>query len=177
MSDTIPATQANPPEDRLNERIGVLTRREVEARILGPLIDALGDAFGREQVEEVVRSAIVALAEKQGADLAWQMGSNDLATFAESLRFWQQGGAMDIDVIEKDDDHFDFNVTRCGYAELYMSLGIAELGAMLSCNRDAALIHGFNAGIDLERTQTIMQGAACCDFRYRVRRAASTQIP
>ena len=49
---------------------------------------------------------------------------------------------------------------------MYRALGIPELGAVLSCNRDAALIEGFNPAIRLTRTQTIMQGAPCCDFRY-----------
>ena len=35
-----------PPPDTLNARIGVLTRREVEARLLAPLVDALGEEFG-----------------------------------------------------------------------------------------------------------------------------------
>jgi hypothetical protein len=47
------------------------------------------------------------------------------------------------------------------------SMGVPELGAVLSCNRDAALIEGFNPDITLTRTQTTMQGAPCCDFRYR----------
>ena len=38
-----PPAQSIPP-DTLNARIGVLTRREVEARILAPVIDALGEA-------------------------------------------------------------------------------------------------------------------------------------
>ena len=37
---------------------------------------------------------------------------------------------------------------------------------MLSCNRDFALIEGFNPTVKLERTQTIMEGATHCDFRY-----------
>ena len=61
----------------------------------------------------------------------------------------------------------DFNVTRCRYAELYRALGIAHLGAKLSCNRDFALIEGFNPKASLERQQTIMAGASCCTFRYR----------
>ena len=44
--------------------------------------------------------------------------------------------------------------------------GIPELGAVLSCNRDASLIDGFNPDVRFTRTQTIMQGAPCCDFRY-----------
>ncbi len=47
--------QLDAPQDRLNERIGVLTRREAEARILAPLIEALGREFERERVIEIVR--------------------------------------------------------------------------------------------------------------------------
>jgi hypothetical protein len=65
-------------------------------------------------------------------------------------------------------------VTRCRYAELYHALGIPELGTLLSCNRDYALIEGFNPDVDLTRTQTIMEGATYCDFRYR-RRAAQSE--
>jgi hypothetical protein len=74
-----------------------------------------------------------------------------------------------IEVVERTPQAFGFNVTRCRYAELYRSLGIPELGAVLSCNRDYALIEGFNPDVELTRTQTIMQGATHCDFRYRSR--------
>jgi hypothetical protein len=50
---------------------------------------------------------------------------------------------------------------------MYRELGIARLGPILSCARDFALIEGFNPQICLTRTQTLMEGAPCCDFRYR----------
>ena len=50
---------------------------------------------------------------------------------------------------------------------MYRALGIPELGAVLSCNRDAALIEGFHPEVQFSRTQTIMGGASHCDFRYR----------
>lgn len=160
------------PEDRLNEKLGVLTRREVEARILAPLVEALSARFGRDEVGEVVRETVIALAAGQGAALARQMGSTGLAAFADSLRFWTQDGALEIEIIARDDERFDFDVTRCRYAEMYRTLGIPEMGAMLSCNRDLALIRGFNSEVEFARTQTIMEGAAYCDFRYRLRSAA-----
>lgn len=153
--------------DTLNARIGVLTRRETEARILMPIIDALGERFGNEEVTDVVRETIIRVAQEQGAVLAGQMGGDSIDHFADSLQYWTQDGALEIDVLEKDDETFSFNVTRCRYAELYRSLGIPELGAVLSCNRDFALIEGFNAGVELTRTQTIMGGATHCDFRYK----------
>ncbi|HAJ38540.1 MAG TPA: hypothetical protein DCL15_22970 [Chloroflexi bacterium] len=171
MSTTLSASTsvapAVAPPDTLNARIGVLTRREVEARILAPIIDALGEAFGRDAVIDVVRDAIIRIAQTQGAALADSMGDNSLVAFADSLRFWTQDNALEIEVLAQDEEQFNFNVTRCRYAELYRALGIPELGAVLSCNRDGALIQGFNPAIELTRTQTIMGGAACCDFRYR----------
>ena len=102
----------------------------------------------------------------QGAAMAQQMGSDDMQAFADTLPAWQQDDALRIETLRQDDSAFHFNVTRCRYAELYHALGIPELGALLSCNRDFALIEGFNPEVQLERTQTIMQGATHCDFRY-----------
>ena len=155
--------------DTLNARIGVLTRRETEARILAPIIDALGATFGRDEVIDVVRQTIIRVAQEQGGQLAEQMGGDSMAHFADSLQYWTQGGALETDVLEQSDEVFNFNVTRCRYAELYRALGIPELGAVLSCNRDFALIEGFNGEVELERTQTIMGGATHCDFRYRLK--------
>jgi hypothetical protein len=50
---------------------------------------------------------------------------------------------------------------------MYQALGLADLGSSLSCQRDFALIEGFNPSIRLSRTQTIMEGAKFCDFRFR----------
>lgn len=65
---------------------------------------------------------------------------------------------MRLEVVERDAERFGFNVTRCRYAEMYHALGIPELGAPLSCNRDYALIEGFNPEVELTRTQTLRQG-------------------
>jgi len=94
------------------------------------------------------------------------MGGITLQHFAESLKHWTRDDALEIDVVEQTEEVFSFNVTRCRYAELYEKLGIRELGTALSCARDYALIEGFNPGVTLERTRTIMEGAPQCDFRY-----------
>ena len=51
--------------DTLNE-IGVLKRREIEARILAPLISALAAEFGRERVIAIAKRVIVEIARKHG---------------------------------------------------------------------------------------------------------------
>jgi len=59
-----------------------------------------------------------------------------------------------------------FNVTRCRYAEKYREMGVAGFGHCLYCYRDEPFAAGFNPGIKFERRQTIMEGAACCDFKF-----------
>ena len=94
------------------------------------------------------------------------MGGNSLKHFADSLQYWTRDNALEIEVVEKGEQALFFNVTPCRYAELYKKLGLLELGVIFSCTRDVTLIRGFNPNILLKRTQTIMEGAAYCDFRY-----------
>lgn len=156
------------PPDTLNE-IGVLKRREIEARMIGPLVEALAQEFDRDRVLAIVRDTVINIAREQGAERATQVGDDSLLSFSESAGDWSKGNALEIEVLEKNAERYSFNVTRCRYAEMYRSLGLAELGAVLSCNRDYSLIEGFNPAIELVREQTIMQGAPCCTFRYRQR--------
>jgi hypothetical protein len=142
---TLEAVIAQLPPDTLNESLGVLTRREVLA---------------------VLRDTVEYIAKDQGRQLREQMGGDSLQHFMDSLQFWTRDDALEIDVLEQSPHTLAFNVRRCRYAELYRRLGIAELGASLSCTRDFALIAGFNPKISLRRTQTIMNGAPYCDFRY-----------
>ena len=155
------------PPDELNA-IGVLVRREIEARLLIPVIEALAIRFERQQVLEVVRQTIVEIARQQGRQLAESCPVKDLQAFAGTLENWEKGDAMEIQVLEQNSQCFSFDVHRCRYAEMYQSLGAAELGVLLSCSRDYSLIEGFNPAIHLRRTQTLMEGAKSCDFRYRL---------
>ncbi len=155
------------PPDTLND-VGVLKRREIEARIVAPLLARLAEEFGDERVYGLASEVIVDVARGQGTELAGVMGGNDLSAFADSMDNWKKGGALEIEVVTQTDDEFAFNVKRCRYAEMYQSLGLEELGATLSCNRDGTMVQGFNPDIEFTRTQTIMSGADHCDFVYRL---------
>lgn len=148
-------------------RLPLLQQREVEAKIVGPLIRAFATEIGEERALAVVREVITSLARQSGADLAASLGTATLAAFASSLDRWKEAGALEIDVLESNTARLSFNVTRCRYAEMYRTLGLGDLGASLSCQRDFALIEGFNSEVRLERSQTLMEGAPFCDFRFR----------
>lgn len=148
-------------------KLSLLDQREIEARIVGPLVRAFAAEVGAEKTLTIVRAVISGLARDSGADLAARLGEATLEAFSESLSRWSEGGALEIDVLERGPDRLSFNVTRCRYAEMYRALGLADLGASLSCQRDFALIEGFNPAIGLQRTQTLMEGASHCDFRFQ----------
>jgi hypothetical protein len=148
-------------------RPSLLQRREIEARVVGPLVRAVRAELGEEKTLALLRRVIGELARQGGADLARELGAMSLEAFARCLDRWSEGGALEIDVLEQSAGRLSFNVTRCRFAEMYRALGLHDLGASLSCHRDFSLVEGFNPAIELTRTQTIMEGASHCDFRFR----------
>jgi hypothetical protein len=152
-------------------RLPLLERREIEARIIGPLVRAFEREIGEERTLAIVAGVISGLARESGADLARLLGEQTLDAFAQSLDRWRENGALELELLEQSPTRLSFNVTRCRYAEMYRALGLADLGASLSCCRDYTLAQGFNPAIELTRTQTIMQGAPFCDFRFHLAEA------
>ncbi len=153
-------------KDTLNEQVGVLTRREIEARVLQPFFEAVAAELGEEKTRALLRDVVVEAARETGRRMREQ-DQGSLEGFAAQWEPWFRGGALEIEELERGEDVWAFNVTRCRYAELYRALGMADLGATLSCNRDAALIAGYSDEVSFERTQTLMAGAGYCDFRYK----------
>ncbi len=168
MAETDETGTVSLTDAQINEQVGVLLRREIEARILAPIIQAFSAEFGRERVIEIVTRVIKEIAREQGRGLAAKAGGTSLTDFVGNKGAWRKGGALETEVLHLDETRYDYNVTRCRYAEMYHRLGIPEIGFLLSCNRDYAFGEGFNPAMQLTRTQTIMQGAPHCDFRYRL---------
>ena len=159
------------------DNMSVLDRRRIEALVLGPMIRAFEEEIGQERAHAVARRVIIKIAEEQGHALSERMGGEDLTAFSKSKDPWVRGGALETDTLEDNNSKVSFNVTRCRYAEMYRELGMADLGGIFSCGRDGALSTGFNPRIKLARSQTIMEGASHCDFRYTIEKddAASSK--
>jgi predicted ArsR family transcriptional regulator len=145
-----------------------LERRRIEAGVLIPVLQAFQKAFGKERANEVAREAIRELARQDGSRWAQQFG-NDLKAMREVAALWSAGGALELQTLAAGADKLEFNVTRCRYAELYQELGLPELGALIHCSRDFAMAEGFSGEVKLRRTQTLMQGASHCDFRFKAK--------
>ena len=159
------------------DQVPVLLRREIEARILGPIIEALYKRFPEEAVLDILQKTIEKIAKAQGEELKEKMSENSLEHFKKAQDAWRKGGAVEIEVIKNTDQEYAYLVHRCLYAELYESLGLKKLGVILSCMRDFPLIEGFNSQIKLERERMIMEGHDFCDFRYFYSGFPEDQIP
>ena len=146
-------------------RIDILTRREIEALMAGPLIKAFIDELGQERTLAVVSRVIESLAFESGVQLAKRMGNNGMASLAEGFKTWGSGGAYELEHLLLSETRYEFNIRKCRYADMYRELGMADLGRILSCSRDFKLITGFNSRMRLVRTKTIMEGFDHCDFR------------
>lgn len=154
------------------DRLGILEQRRIEAAFAKGIYEELAASLGAEQAKAILSRAVVKLARETGAAMAAESPEGpSIAHFLSLQPLWTKGDALRIEVLRADGTHYDFNVTRCRYAEMYRAMGLAELGAVLSCNRDGAFCEGYDPKLKLTRTQTIMGGAPHCDFRY-VRRDA-----
>ena len=147
--------------------ISHLQRRKIEGRVLIPFLRTLREQLGENAMREVLDATIRKLAADDGAAWAETYGRTTASLRTVAQELWAGGAAMDVQVISESEDHLDFNVTRCQYAEFYNELGLSDIGYRVHCNRDHAMVVGFNGELDLSRSGTIMEGAACCDFRFR----------
>ena len=151
-----------------NAKLGILARRRIEAAIIAPIYDEMLKAIGEDKARDILRRAIRRAAIEAGAEMASHSpGGADLESFKAIQHLWTKDDALTIEVIDSAPGVFDFNVTRCRYAETYRAMGLGDIGDVLSCNRDGAFCQGYDPRIELTRTQTIMGGASHCDFRYR----------
>ncbi|WP_375774933.1 L-2-amino-thiazoline-4-carboxylic acid hydrolase [Bradyrhizobium sp. ma5] len=147
--------------------ISHLQRRKIEGRVLIPFIQTLRDKLGDDATRELVDATIRRLAAEDGATWAstYGQGIGSLRRIVDEL--WAGGGAMEVQILDQSEEQFAFNVKRCGYAEFYKDLGLADIGYEVHCKRDHAMLAGFDDGLQLSRSQTLMEGALCCDFRFR----------
>ena len=128
--------------------------------------------LGEERARAILARAVVTLAKQAaGAMAAEAPDGPGLDHFVAIQERWTRDDALRIEVVEHTEATYGFNVTRCRYAEMYREMGLADLGAVLSCNRDGAFCEGYDPRLKLTRTQTLMGGASHCDFRYRMEEA------
>jgi hypothetical protein len=149
--------------------ISLLDKTRIQAQVLVPVLRALRAELGKDKAEAIVKQAL--------RDWSSQL----FAAISEGIegsprRKWAtlQGALNDVSAREvefeirrQDEEALDIDVTRCRFAEFFRALGEPELGALLICETDIDIASAGEGEVSLDRTQTLMQGAPSCTFRYK----------
>ena len=150
--------------------LSLLDEVKLQARVILPVLRSLRAEIGKDKADRIVGDAL----RKWARDLYHRIGDSKTGTPREKWdAVWADdmrpriGDAVDRDMLKDDGTVREYNVTRCQYAEFFRGLGEPELGGILLCDSDFHIAEVGGANVEFKRTQTIMQGAAYCDFRYR----------
>src|SRR5664279_1113440 len=153
----------------VDPKLSLLEKTQIQAQVLVPVMRALRDELGREKADALVRDALrdwsKALFADVGNDIEgspkrkWATMQSALADFTEK--------EVTFDLLRQDKGTYEFDVTSCRFAQFFRALGEPELGALLVCATDVDIVDAAGGEVNFERTQTLMQGAPCCTFRYK----------
>ena len=147
--------------------IPVIEQAKIQARVLVPLVKALQAELGEDRANTIVRKVLGSMYRRLGEKWWRAQGVSSLGeNMASAFAMYAAGDALDYHVVKQSEDRFEVDVTGCRYAQFYRELGVPELGFLLVCGADFPMAEGFGPDIKLTRTQTIMEGASHCDFRY-----------
>ena len=148
--------------------ISVIQQARIQAQVLVPLVKALQAELGEERANSLVRNALGDLYRRFGEQFWQAKQEHNLGKLMSSaFKTYARDSALNYTVVEQSEDTFAIDVTGCRYAEFYKELGEPELGFLLVCTADFPTAEGIGPDVKLTRTQTIMQGASHCDFRYK----------
>ena len=144
--------------------------REIQAPMVSSLIYGFAREIGFEKAIEIAKNVIRQDAVASGKKSAREYSGNTLAELSKIVKeVWAKDNALTLEMLQENDTALFFDVTHCEYEQMYVRMGIEDIGFILSCNRDISFMEGFNPQIELKRTKTIMEGAECCDFRFSLR--------
>jgi len=142
----------------------ILDATRIQARIVIPIVKALEKEIGNERAHAIVGRAIaesyVGWREKRGFVENAHPRRDDAADGSPAF-------PVDEEIVEDTDEAYGHNIVGCAFAQYFRSIGEPEIGALMTCGVDFAAEERMRPGWEFARTQTLMEGAPHCDFRWR----------
>ena len=170
LSEDARASEPHEKRERsLNQHmpeLPLIDRVKITADLLVPIIKQMESELGSEQAHGIVRRGVSARFREMARSAMAETGGNPMRALVTLNSGVRQGVDIETDV-RPQPDGFDMDVTDCVYARFFKELGEPELGFLLLCSADFDQVAEMPS-VELMRTQTIMQGADHCDFRYRL---------
>ena len=140
----------------------ILKAIKIQSKLVIPIVKELERELGAERAHDIVGRAIAG----SYADFKRQEGY-EADSHPRSDR--ESAFPVDREIVDDTDTSFGIDITECQFAEYFRSIGEPEIGALMTCGVDFAAEELVRPGWDFKRTQTQMQGAHHCDFRWRKR--------
>lgn len=153
----------------VDPRISLLDKTRIQAQVLVPVMRALRAEMGNEKANALVKDALRDWSKQLFAAIG-----NDIEGSPRRKWATMQSALADVterevtfDMHRHDKEAYEFDVTSCRFAEFFRALGEPELGALLVCATDVDIAAAGGSDVSFSRSQTLMQGAPCCTFRYK----------
>jgi predicted hydrocarbon binding protein len=134
---------------------------KIQSRVVIPIIRELEKEIGKERAHALIGRAIANA----------YVDYRELKGFEENFhprmeQEFDNGFPVEREVIDDTEETYGYNITGCEFAEYFRSIGEPEIGALMTCGVDYAAEELIRSERDFKRTQTRMQGAPHCDFRW-----------
>ena len=153
----------------VDPKVSLLDKTRMQAQVLVPVLRALRAELGKDKADAIVKQALRDWSKQLFAAIGASIEGSPRRKWAT-----MQAALGDVTLKEiefetrrHDKEVFEFDVTRCRFAEFFRELGEPELGALLICATDFDIASASDGEVSLDRAQTIMQGAPSCTFRYK----------
>ncbi len=140
----------------------ILEAVKIQSRVVIPIVKALEKEIGKEKAHAIVGQAIAGAYVEHRERQGFQLNSHPRTEQENGMDF-----PVEHDVVEDSDTGYGHNITGCQFADYFRSIGEPEIGALMTCGVDFAAEDLIRPDWDFKRTQTRMQGAPHCDFRWR----------
>jgi predicted ArsR family transcriptional regulator len=153
----------------VDPKLTLLDKTRIQAQVLVPVMRALRAELGSEKADALVKGAL-----REWSRQLFAAIGNDIEGSPRRKWATMQSALADVterevtfDMHRHDKEAYEFDVTSCRFAEFFRALGEPELGALLVCETDFDIAAAGGSDVSFSRSQTIMQGAPCCTFRYK----------
>jgi L-2-amino-thiazoline-4-carboxylic acid hydrolase len=149
--------------------ISMLEKVKIQAQVLVPVMRALRAELGRDKADALVKGALRDWSKALFAEIGRDIEGSPYRKFATMNTALADVTMQEVsfDMHRRDKQALEFDITSCRFAEFFRALGEPELGALLICHVDADIADAGGDEVNFSRTQTLMQGASCCNFRYK----------
>jgi hypothetical protein len=157
----------------------MLDQIKSQAQVVISLLRAFREELGAERANRIAWKALegwrVGIVRELASALPEQRSNVDRFRVYNESVLPLIGDAIDIKWLQgqaafeegKTPARLEFDITGCRFAQFFRALGEPELGFALLCSMDNTAAEEVGKGdVEFKRTQTTMQGADHCDFRY-----------